>query len=733
MQGTPPHPSTPDPALRAGALLAPPADPRAALRAAEECATEPGTAARCRLIAGRARYLLGDLPGAAAAFSAAVEAGLGRLEPHGLYLWGEALLLSGHAEQSLEPLRKAAGGAGPLAARAAALLADALYEQGDLAAAAAQADAADDSTLLPAQARADLAWTRVDALCRLAERAPEKTKARAAAVQQALLTLRAFWHDFPDHPSAADEAEREARLSKQGTPLPPPTGRDRLGRAQRLLSAGQPRLAAAEAAQARRALASAKAPVAEGAEAALLFARALAADGRRAEATSALAEAWKHGAGKVAAAAGLLLARDHSRRGKTKEAVAVLDQLQRQHPDTQEADDGALLAARLLLDAGEAKEGERRLSKLTLRRTGAAAEARWFLAWFSYRAGHADAAGRFAAFVAAAEDDGARARGLYWQARTAPPDQATTLLSRVASLDPLGWYGLLAQQALGAPAAAAPPFPPVRAAAPAPGAAKPALELAQTLLDLGLRAEAAAELEVYLQGHRGDAEALVPALQALERAGRTDRSVQVAQQLLQGHPLPPELSGPAHATAGAQDSLGRALLDLAYPAPYPREILAAARRSGLDPYLLLAVARRESVFRPDARSAAGAVGLLQLLPLTARRAAAVLGRPAPDEELNEPGPAIDLGAWYFSELAGRYGDPALAAAAYNAGPKAATAWVRKAQGEPLDLFVEEIPFKETRIYVKVVLGAWTAYRMLAGGKPPRLAATVPAPVGGVEF
>src|SRR5204863_476368 len=78
---------------------------------------------------------------------------------------------------------------------------------------------------------------------------------------------------------------------------------------------------------------------------------------------------------------------------------------------------------------------------------------------------------------------------------------------------------------------------------------------------------------------------------------------------------------------------------------------------------------------PDTRSAAGAVGLLQLLPATARRAAVVLRRPPlRDEQLVDPGTAIDLGTWYLSEVVGRFGDPAIALAAYNAGPRAAAPW-----------------------------------------------------------
>ena len=144
--------------------------------------------------------------------------------------------------------------------------------------------------------------------------------------------------------------------------------------------------------------------------------------------------------------------------------------------------------------------------------------------------------------------------------------------------------------------------------------------------------------------------------------------------------------------------------------------------------------RRESLFKPDTRSAAGAVGLLQLLPATARRAAVVLRRPPlRDEQLVDPGTAIDLGTWYLSEVVGRFGDPAIALAAYNAGPRAAAPWAIRGAGRPLDEWVEDIPYRETRRYVKVVVGAWSAYRILAGGSAPRLSETVPQPRSGANF
>src|SRR5207237_3344353 len=164
------------------------------------------------------------------------------------------------------------------------------------------------------------------------------------------------------------------------------------------------------------------------------------------------------------------------------------------------------------------------------------------------------------------------------------------------------------------------------------------------------------------------------------------------------------------------------------------EVRRSSERVGVDPYLVLAVMRRESLFKPDTRSAAGAVGLLQLLPATARRAAVVLGRPAPrDDQLVEPATAIDLGAWYLAELIGRFGEPTVALAAYNAGPHAATPWATQGVGRPLDVWVEDIPYRETRRYVKVVMGAWSAYRILAGGSAPQVSPTVPTPKSGANF
>jgi len=410
----------------------------------------------------------------------------------------------------------------------------------------------------------------------------------------------------------------------------------------------------------------------------------------------------------------MLLARDRARRGREAEAIALADTVARKFPNAPEAEESVLFTARLFTDAGKRKQARTRLARLAAKRSGANASlARWTLAWMSYREELHDAAERFAEFAASASSDEERAQGFYWQARAGKAEAATTLYRRAAEVDPLGYYGLQARERLGESSEEPAPFPPPRLA---PGDLPSPLAIAADLAGLGFLSEAAMEADWYVQRHAGDAG--IAALPIYERVGRPDRAVLLAIALLgdRGTRAP------------------RAVLDGAYPAAYPAQVLRAGDRTGLDPYLILAVMRRESLFRPDVRSAAGAVGLLQLLPATARRAAVVLGRPAlRDDELVEPGTAIDLGSWYLSELVGRFGDPAIALAAYNAGPRAVGPWAARAAGEPLDEWVENIPYRETRRYVKVVIGVWNAYRILAGGSSPRLSSTVPAPKSGANF
>ncbi|MFL5374054.1 MAG: tetratricopeptide repeat protein, partial [Myxococcales bacterium] len=455
-------------------------------RASARACAEAGDAS-CLVIEGRAAFGSGDFAGAATALAAARPA-VSDLDAHVAKLLGEALLLDGRAPEAVVALRNAEAKdpSGPAGLRAAALLADALLAAEDPRAAIAQAGRASDREGQPGEIRAGLALVEAEALSALADRA--ERSAAGPPAQKAAQAWRAFWLEHPDHP-AADRVARaeEARLAAiAGKPLPDPSGRDLLTRSQRLLSAGQPGAAVAQAQAAVKAL---NPP--EAAEAQLTLARSLAADGRRTEAGPALAAAYKSPVPRIAAASGLLYARDRARRGLDADAIKILDDVARRFPKEPEADEAAYVAAHLLLDAGQEGPARTRLARLAARRQGAhASDARWTLAWLSFRRGMRDAPERFAEFAASADSDELRAQGLYWQSRASKGDP-DPLLRRVIELDPLGWYGLLARQRLRMAGSDAAPFPRPDDSEKAAELPK-RLRVAEQLFGLGLYAEAGA-------------------------------------------------------------------------------------------------------------------------------------------------------------------------------------------------------------------------------------------------
>jgi soluble lytic murein transglycosylase len=147
--------------------------------------------------------------------------------------------------------------------------------------------------------------------------------------------------------------------------------------------------------------------------------------------------------------------------------------------------------------------------------------------------------------------------------------------------------------------------------------------------------------------------------------------------------------------------------ELLYPRPYDFEVREASRRTGLRREFIYAIIRQESLYRADAGSSAGAVGLMQLLPQTARLTARRAGLPVPTRaQLTQPSTNIALGSAYLAGLVRRFdGETAVATAAYNAGPNAARRWL-PAEPLELDVWAENIPFNETRAYVQRV--AWHA-------------------------
>ena len=149
-----------------------------------------------------------------------------------------------------------------------------------------------------------------------------------------------------------------------------------------------------------------------------------------------------------------------------------------------------------------------------------------------------------------------------------------------------------------------------------------------------------------------------------------------------------------------------------FPFPYREAIVEAARKERLDPLLVASLIRQESCFRPAIRSGAGAIGLMQMMPATARRLNKALGLRRPDRRLTDPAINLRLGCHYLRFLLDRYnGSVPHALAAYNAGEHRVDEWILDLSDQA-EWFVEQIPFSETRTYVKTILRNHYYYRKL---------------------
>ena len=178
----------------------------------------------------------------------------------------------------------------------------------------------------------------------------------------------------------------------------------------------------------------------------------------------------------------------------------------------------------------------------------------------------------------------------------------------------------------------------------------------------------------------------------------------------------------ARAIFGARDGEMADLVAIRFPRPYLDIFRRYAFQTELSIHFLLAIARQESAFNPGAVSSAGARGLMQLMPGTARHIADRLRvkRPARDD-LTDPEVNVRLAANHLAYLMRRYGGSrVLAAAAYNAGERRVNTWLKDADGMPASVWVERIPFRETRDYVKGVIAFAQVYAQLAQEAAPVL-------------
>lgn len=163
-------------------------------------------------------------------------------------------------------------------------------------------------------------------------------------------------------------------------------------------------------------------------------------------------------------------------------------------------------------------------------------------------------------------------------------------------------------------------------------------------------------------------------------------------------------------------------LDLRFPTPYKQPVLKAAKKHTIDPAWIYGVIRRESAFSDNIRSPVGAIGLMQLMPATAKYIGRKMGlKRRQYSQLTNAESNIELGSAYLSYLHKKYdGNRILATAAYNAGPNRVDTWIPKNKLIQADQWIDTIPFTETRAYVKAVMEYTTIFKSVLNQRYDRL-------------
>ncbi len=515
-------------------------------------------------------------------------------------------------------------------------------------------------------------------------------------------------------------ADRLEVLAAAGVTVPALTLDQRLDRAERLLRGGVPKTAAEEA---ERIASEARDPS--------IAVRALrvVADGfkrlRRHEAAArALALAVprvapeRRGAMRLEEAQLLLTA------GQRERAFEVLAKVA---AGGSEADDAEALwmRARALDDAQRPIEAIAAYRTLVTRypKREVAGAALWRLGWHAYLKGDAlGAAQQWGKLVDATGNRLYRLEALYWRARATEEGRnraaAAPLYAQVVTEAPRSYYGHLALARTGAARSAARPSPVTLPADPADALVDdPGFARVDLLRRLGLVESALEELEEVVQQATGDTVRLYGFSSAYVR----DERYQPALRIFRRH---------FGSLARTDPALPRAFWEMFYPFGWRSEVTTAAQRVGLDPFLVAALVREESSYNPRALSPVGARGLMQLMPATARPMAEHRGLAfAGGELLDDPGANIEIGTAFLAGLLREFKDPRLALAAYNAGPGRVRQWWQARRTSDIEAFVEQIPFDETRQYVKRVMFSWEEYRRLYGGGAESAGPAVKAPAG----
>ena len=297
---------------------------------------------------------------------------------------------------------------------------------------------------------------------------------------------------------------------------------------------------------------------------------------------------------------------------------------------------------------------------------------------------------------------------VYWRARAAlqmtARGQAQQLLESIAS--PRGFYEQLALGELGQRITTPAKPSPLTQAEKEAASQNPGLQRALYAIRIGMRPEGVREWNYSTNLH--------------VRGGMDDRGLLAAADLACQHEVWDRCINTSERTRTVIDSEQR------FPMPFKAAVVARAQQIGLDPAFVYGLIRQESRFIMDAKSTVGASGLMQIMPATARWTAKKIGiTNFQPQDINQRDTNIAIGTAYLKLVLDSFnGSMPMASAAYNAGPGRPRAW-RGQSGDPVmeaAIWAENIPFNETRDYVKKVLANTTKYAALLTGQPQSLKA-----------
>jgi soluble lytic murein transglycosylase-like protein len=325
----------------------------------------------------------------------------------------------------------------------------------------------------------------------------------------------------------------------------------------------------------------------------------------------------------------------------------------------------------------------------------------WQVGWQEYgRQNYSGAIGYWTELFSLYPEESSARRGRYWSARAfdalGDSERAQQIYNEIAQADTSDFYRRSALNRLkGRPAALA-----AAASAKEPWPVDPALDRARLLTDLGLDDLALSEAELVKEKVQLRS---IKALEAVVLARRGDRrkSVLVIRDAF------PSLGGPFQ--ANVPDEARK----LYYPLDYQEPIRTWAAQNRIPPYLVFGIIRQESAFDTNAQSWAGARGLMQLMPATARELATKNGLVYSHEKLSDPSFNVRLGTTYLRQVLSMFDDNLeLSLAGYNGGPYRIKRLWNESGGTDLDHFLEGLGIEESKTYVKRILVLSDSYRQL---------------------